>query len=97
MTGIDWPTLFEDLGDELVSQDPLHVQRILTEKGRGHIVLAGAPNRTEADGRDVAFCDLGPVLDLWSSQGCTIDPPRARELADALRWWADLADDRLKR
>lgn len=49
---------------------------------RGHITITGQ------DGRAVTFCDLGPVLNLWSFQGTELTPDDATQLAHALTDWA---------
>ena len=56
---------------------------------RGHIVVTGAPDHDAPGGRDVAFVDVGPSLDLWSYQGASLTPAIARELGKALVAWAD--------
>jgi hypothetical protein len=62
-----------------VHADPVH----------GHIVLTGAPEHSAPRGRDVAFVDLGSVLQVWSGQGADLTPEIARQLGEALVAWAD--------
>jgi len=49
---------------------------------RGHIAV------TVEEGRGLTFADLGPVLSAWSHEGADLTPDLARQLGQALLWWA---------
>lgn len=40
---------------------------------------------------EVTFCDMGPVLSVWSHEGATLTPETAKRLAEALTAWANRA------
>lgn len=56
------------------------------DERRGHFVLDLVPDG--AIEREVVAVDLGPVLHVRTS-GAHLTPDEARELADALTWWAE--------
>lgn len=97
------PTLFDHLeaAVETVTKvapnlfDKAHPAGDLVVQNDGHFVMAALDGR---DGRCSvwAFLDMGPVLNVLtcSIHGNSIDPARARALADQLHAWADRKDPR---
>lgn len=54
---------------------------------RGHIVVEVEQRGPRQE--PIVFVDLGPVLNVWSSQGGNLTPATARELGAALTAWAE--------
>lgn len=62
------------------------------DERRGHLVLDlphRAGHHSSATSPSVVGCDMGGHLLNITASGAYLDPDDARELADALHWWAD--------